>query len=102
MDKTRGKYVEAMPDVATVVYPFDAQHLVRKLRGLRMAALWDGVRGEPPLPLDRLAACAVALGRWVHGHRGRVASADINPLMAGPGDTLMAVDALVELGRVPD
>ena len=24
------------------------------------------------------------------------------PLMAGPGDTLMAVDALVELGRVPD
>ncbi len=97
-----GKYVEAMPDVATVVYPFDARHLVRKLRGLRMAALWDGVRGEPPLPLDRLAACAVALGRWVHGHRGRVASADINPLMAGPGDTLMAVDALVELGRVPD
>jgi hypothetical protein len=24
---------------------------------------------------------------------------DVNPLMAGPGDTLVAVDALVELGR---
>jgi acyl-CoA synthetase (NDP forming) len=92
-----GKYVEAMPDVATAIYPFDAEHLRQQLERLRMAPLWAGVRGEPPLPLQAITCAAVALGRWVHAEAGRVLSADVNPLMAGPGDTLCAVDALVEL-----
>ena len=97
-----GKYVESMPDVVTVVWPFDAIHMIGKLRALRMAPLWSGVRGEQALPLDQVAQTAVALGRWIHSQQGRVASADVNPLMAGPGDTLVAVDALVELSHVRD
>ena len=92
-----GKYAEAMPDVATVIYPFDETYLVDQLSQLRMAPLWDGVRGEQGLPLEAIARAAVTLGAWVHEQEGRVLSLDINPLMAGPGDILTAVDALIEL-----
>jgi acyl-CoA synthetase (NDP forming) len=91
-----GKYVEAMPDVATVVWPFDAAHLRARLAGLRMAPLWAGVRGEPGLPLDALAEAGEALGRWLHAQGGRVASIELNPLLALPDGTLVALDALVE------
>ena len=92
-----GKYAEAMPDVATVIYSFDETYLVDQLSQLRMAPLWDGVRGEQGLPLEAIARAAVTLGAWVHEQEGRVLSLDINPLMAGPGDILTAVDALIEL-----
>lgn len=92
-----GKYVEAMPDVAMAVYPFDAAHMVQQLQSLRMAPLWAGVRGEPPLPLHALAEAGVALGAWLHAQRGRVSSMDINPLMAAGEGRLVALDALVEL-----
>lgn len=92
-----GKYVEAMPDVATAVYPFDARHLRGLLEQLRMAPLWNGVRGEPPLPLQALAEAGAALGAWLHAQGGRVASIDLNPLMATGAGKLVALDALVEL-----
>lgn len=92
-----GKYVEAMPDVATLVYPFDAAHAERRLRGLRVAALFDGVRGEAPLPVRELAQAAACLGAWVHAQAGRVASVDVNPLIAGADGRLYAADALVEI-----
>jgi acyl-CoA synthetase (NDP forming) len=91
-----GKYVEAMPDVVTAIHPFDADHFEALLDGLRMARLWRGVRNEQPLPRRALANAAVSLAHWVHGQGGSVLSVDVNPLMAGPGDTLYAVDALVE------
>ncbi|HYF20712.1 MAG TPA: acetate--CoA ligase family protein [Ramlibacter sp.] len=94
-----GKYVEAMPDVATVVRPFDAHHLRDRLLELRMAPLWKGVRGEPPLPLDALAAAGEALGAWVQAQAGRVASVDLNPLVPTAEGEWVALDALVELGR---
>jgi hypothetical protein len=37
----------------------------------------------------------------VHAQQGRVVSVDVNPLVAGPGDALEAVDALVELRGDP-
>lgn len=92
-----GKYVEAMPDVATVVYPFDARHLRGRLEQLRMAPLWNGVRGEPPLPLQALADTGAALGGWLQAQGGRIASIDLNPLMATGTGKLVALDALVEL-----
>jgi acyl-CoA synthetase (NDP forming) len=92
-----GTYVEAMPDVVTAVWPFDAQHFARRLAELRIAPLWAGVRGEQPLPRQALAEAAVALCGWLAAHNGRVASADINPLMAAADGRLVAVDALVEV-----
>lgn len=92
-----GKYVEAMPDVATLVYPFDQAHAEECLRKLRVAALFDGVRGENPLPVQELAHAATRLGAWLHAQQGAVASVDINPLIAGPDGRLYAADALVEI-----
>lgn len=92
-----GKYVEAMPDVATLVHPFDERCVLDRLAGLRAAPVFAGVRGESPLPLAALARAACALGDWVARECGRIASVDVNPLMAGPGERLVAVDALVEV-----
>src|SRR5690606_6007444 len=92
-----GKYVEAMPDVATMLYPFDVEYVLEELKALRMAPLFEGVRGESALPLEKIAWMAAQLGEWLHNNQGKVASVDINPLMVGPLQQAIAVDALVEL-----
>ncbi|NYT38727.1 CoA-binding protein [Allopusillimonas soli] len=92
-----GKYIEAMPDVVTMLYPFDAGYVIDQVQALRMAPLFKGARGDPALPLDRIASMVVDLGKWVHQAGGKVSSVDINPLMVGPGPQIVAVDALLEL-----
>ncbi len=92
-----GKYVEAMPDVVTMLHPFDVQHAVMRMGELRMAPLFAGVRNEQPLPLAGIADVAMRLGQWVHTHAGRILSADINPLLFGQNGEFAAADALVEL-----
>ncbi|KDD98109.1 ATP-grasp domain protein [Bordetella bronchiseptica SBL-F6116] len=79
------------------MYPFDQAHAEECLRKLRVAALFDGVRGENPLPVQELAHAATRLGAWLHAQQGAVASVDINPLIAGPDGRLYAADALVEI-----
>jgi acetate---CoA ligase (ADP-forming) len=94
-----GKYVEAFKDFAVLVPPFDAADVERALRGLRIAPLIDGVRGEPPLDVGALAAVAIGVGRLVRAARGRIASVDLNPVMVGAvGEGALVVDALVERG----
>src|SRR5262249_4243527 len=44
-----GKYVEAMPDVAVLLPPFSREDVLETLAHLRIAPLFKGVRGEPPL-----------------------------------------------------
>ena len=92
-----GKYVEALKDFALLVTPFDADEVSEALRGLRIAPLLDGVRGDPPLDLDALAAAAIGVGRLIAGAKGRIASIDLNPVMVGAkGEGVVIVDALVE------
>jgi len=95
-----GRDVEALKDVRFLVHPFDESQVAAKLRQLRIAPLFSGVRGAPAAELSRFCTVAVALGRLVAGARGRIASADLNPVFVGPqpGDTLVA-DALIELSR---
>lgn len=93
-----GKYVEALRDVAVLMPPFDAAQVVEKLRGLRIGALLQGVRGDPPADVEALARQAVALGDYALAAGPRLASIDINPVMVGAvGQGAVAVDALVEL-----
>jgi acyl-CoA synthetase (NDP forming) len=91
-----GKYVEAMPDVVTLVMPFDVEYAVQRMQDLRIAPLFAGVRGEAPMPLAAIARAALALGTLVQAAAGKIASVDVNPLMVGD-DGVLAVDALVEL-----
>ena len=100
-----GKYVEAMPDVQVLLPPFDAAHVERALRRLRIAPLLDGVRGEPALDVAAFCRCAVAVGAWMSdasagaltsdGDAG-ITQLDINPLIVGArGEGCVAVDAVI-------
>lgn len=95
-----GKYVEALRDTAVLVPPFTAGEVVEALRGLRIAPILDGVRGEPPADLGAFADIALALGRLlVAGDPdARIVSVDANPVIVGAeGEGAVLVDALVEI-----
>ncbi len=96
-----GKYVEAMPDVVTLVMPFDVEYAVQRMQALRIAALFPGVRGEAPMPVAAIARCALALGQLLQAAQGTIASVDINPLML-TDEGVLAVDALVEMGSADE
>jgi acetate---CoA ligase (ADP-forming) len=92
-----GKYVEALPDLALLCYPFSEQDAEERLQALRIAPLYKGVRGEPPLALGALAKLAVRLGELMQAAAGQIASIDLNPVMTGPADRdTVIVDALIE------
>jgi acyl-CoA synthetase (NDP forming) len=92
-----GKYVEALKDFAVLLHPFTEQDVLDKLAGLRIAPILAGVRGEPPVDLQAVARAAVALGRFAAAQAGRIASIDLNPLIAGAaGAGGWAVDAVIE------
>jgi len=92
-----GKYVEALPDIALLRYPFTEADAMERLGKLRIAPLFAGVRGEPPIALGALAKLAVRLGALLDNAGGAIASIDLNPVMAGEreSDTII-VDALIE------
>jgi acyl-CoA synthetase (NDP forming) len=94
-----GKYVEALQDVAVLVPPFTVADVTAALRTLRIAPLLEGVRGDPPLDIDALAAVVVAVGQLIVGAGGAIASIDVNPvLVAARGQGAVVLDALVERG----
>jgi hypothetical protein len=97
-----GKYVEALKDFALLVTPFDADEVKEALQRLATSRpLLDGVRGDPPLDLDALAAAAIGVGRLIAASKGRIASIDLNPVMVGAkGEGVVIVDALVERATV--
>ncbi len=91
-----GKYVEAMPDAATVLAPFTPERIERALRRLRIAPLLDGVRGEPPMDVDAFCRAAAAVGALIADPAAGIASLDVNPVIVGArGEGCVAVDALV-------
>jgi acyl-CoA synthetase (NDP forming) len=95
-----GRYVEALPDLSLLVAPFDDDAAREAWRTLRMAPLFDGVRGEPPLDLEAVCQMAVRLGDVIAGADGAIASIDINPILVGAaGDGAVIVDALIERAR---
>jgi acyl-CoA synthetase (NDP forming) len=90
-----GTYVEAIPDLGLLLPPFDAGDVRRVLNRLRIAPLFAGVRGEPPLALDAYVDAALALGALMLTEP-RVASVDVNPFLVGsrPADSI-ALDAVI-------
>jgi acetate---CoA ligase (ADP-forming) len=92
-----GKYVEALKDFVVLLHPFGEQDVLDRLATLRIAPILAGVRGEPPVDLQVVARAAVALGRYAAAHADRIASIDLNPLIAGAaGHGGWAVDAVIE------
>jgi succinyl-CoA synthetase beta subunit len=92
-----GKYVEVLPDISVLVWPFSAEDVHETLQRLRIAPFFRGVRGEAPLDIEALAAAALRIGVLIAGAQGAIASVDLNPVMVGAiGQGLVIVDALVE------
>jgi acetate---CoA ligase (ADP-forming) len=92
-----GKYVEVFKDVQLLLPPFTIDEARAAAGRLRIAPLFDGVRGEPALDLEALCQAAVTLGDMVLANQDRIASLDLNPVMVlERGQGVVIVDALVE------
>src|ERR1043165_39120 len=57
-----GKYVEIFRDTALLLPPFSRDDEKEVLVRLRIAPLFAGVRGEPPMDVDVLSGAVVKIG----------------------------------------
>ena len=94
-----GTYVEAMPDTALLLPPFDAADVHVALAGLRIAPVLAGVRGEPPMDTGAFAAAVIAVGQLMLDDPA-ITSLDINPMLLD-SQGCIAIDAVVIRRVVP-
>jgi acetate---CoA ligase (ADP-forming) len=93
-----GAYVEAMPDIAVLIPPFDADDVRAALDRLRIAPLFAGVRGEPPMDVAAFADAALAVGRLIGDPASGLVDLDVNPVMIrSAGDGCVALDAVTRI-----
>jgi len=91
-----GKYVEIFRDTKLLLPPFTAQEVRDALQTLRIAPLFAGVRGEPPMDLDALVDAVVKIGELMRDPAAGIVSLDLNPVMLGSaGQGCVVVDAVV-------
>lgn len=91
-----GKYVEALPDVQVLLPPFNYVDAERALQRLRIAPLFAGVRGEPPMDLQAVCDVLVKVGHLASNAGLGLVSLDLNPVMVlDSGEGCVVVDGLV-------
>ena len=93
-----GIYVETFRDVAFRVPPVTELEAHEMMREIRSFPLLEGVRGEPPVPLDPVANAIQRLSQLVLDH-DRIAALDINPFQAS-SQGVLALDARIQLQDV--
>jgi acetyltransferase len=76
-----GVLVETWRDVQLAVAPVDQAHAAAMLRSLRGAAIFDGLRGRPPVDLGPVAAMIAGVGDLMAGNP-EIAELDLNPVLA--------------------
>jgi acyl-CoA synthetase (NDP forming) len=91
-----GVLVEVLDDRATALAPFGPATARRLLARLKLARLFGGYRGLPPVDLDALAAVVARFSVLAADIAPHVRALDVNPLMCGP--RLAALDCLVDPG----
>jgi acyl-CoA synthetase (NDP forming) len=93
-----GVSAESMRDVTFRIAPFGVDTARRMIGELRAAALFEGVRGQPPRDVDALAATLARVSTMAWLLRDRIAEIDLNPLFVRPrGCGVVAADALIVL-----
>lgn len=91
-----GKYVEVFRDTTLLLPPFSRTDAVDALQRLRVAPLFAGVRGEPPMDVAALSDAIVKIGALMADPEARVMSLDLNPVMLdSEGKGCVVVDAVV-------
>lgn len=93
-----GKYVEVFKDTTLLLPPFTRDDAKRALAKLRIAPLFEGVRGEPPMDVDALVDAMVKIGELMADTSAKVMSIDLNPVMLNT-DGCVVVDAVVFKGE---
>lgn len=98
-----GIFVELLNDVALRACPFGPQTARDMILSIRGAAILQGARGAEPADIDALAQMLSNLSVFAAGAGARLASIDINPVLAMPaGQGAYALDAVIELDGVGD
>jgi acetate---CoA ligase (ADP-forming) len=94
-----GKYVEVFRDTRLLLPPFSKDDARQALGRLRIAPLFAGVRGEPPMDLDALCDAVVKVGELMLDPAAKLVSLDLNPvLLDSAGRGCVVVDAVVFQG----
>jgi acetate---CoA ligase (ADP-forming) len=89
-----GTLVELLADRVLAVPPVSHARALRLVDGLRLRALLDGWRGQPPADIDALARVIVAFSQMAVEIGDVVDAVEVNPVIASPHG-VVAVDALV-------
>jgi acyl-CoA synthetase (NDP forming) len=94
-----GKYVEIFRDTTLLLPPFSVDDAREALTRLRIAPLFAGVRGEPPMDVEALCDAVVKIGELMLDPALKVVSLDLNPvLLDSAGKGCVVVDAVVFQG----
>jgi acetate---CoA ligase (ADP-forming) len=94
-----GKYVEIFRDTTLLLPPFSKDDVREALAKLKIAPLFTGVRGEPPMDVDALCDAVVKIGELMLDPAAKVMSLDLNPvLLDSAGKGCVVVDAVVFQG----
>ena len=91
-----GILVEVLKDIVFRLAPFDVDEAERMLSELRMAALFDGVRGQSGVDRYAIASMLSNLSRWAAATEPRLAELDLNPVLVGASGPV-AVDCVMIL-----
>jgi acyl-CoA synthetase (NDP forming) len=89
-----GIFVEVLGDSVLAPLPVSPVRARAMLRGLRAAALLDGVRGGRPADLDAVADVVSRIGDLALALGAELESLEVNPLWVD-GSTVEALDAMV-------
>jgi acetyltransferase len=93
-----GVLAETLRDTTYRIAPFGLETACEMIGELRAAAVFHGVRGQPPRDVDALARALVAASEFAWLMRERLAELDLNPvLVREQGKGVVAADALVVL-----
>jgi acetyl coenzyme A synthetase (ADP forming)-like protein len=92
-----GIYVEALGDVVFRIAPLGPLDVHDMLKGIRGAAILEGIRGAPPVDFAALGDVVQRVAQLAIDHE-EIAELDINPLLALP-QGVQAVDARILLGE---
>ena len=91
-----GKYVEIFRDTALLLPPFSREEAKAALQKLKVAPLFAGVRGEPPMDVEALCEAVMRIGELMLDPKAKVVSLDLNPvLLDSAGKGCVVVDAVV-------
>jgi succinyl-CoA synthetase beta subunit len=93
-----GIWTEVLNDTTVRVLPIKHDEIEHMLSELRTASLLRGVRGQPPVNMERLVDIIFRISRVAQGLQDRLDTLEINPLLLH-GSSIEALDVLMTWKR---